>query len=113
VDLCKLEAILVYRASSKAVKATQTNPVLKNERKKRKGKRKEGKERGGERRKERWVKRERREEERKRREEKRREEKRREEKRREEEVFRTLQPISSLLYLLAPPLKHLAHRHTE
>jgi hypothetical protein len=33
VDLCELEASLVYRFSSRTAKATQRNPVLKNKNK--------------------------------------------------------------------------------
>ena len=39
-DLCELEAILVYRASSRTARATQRNPVLKNETKQNKTKKK-------------------------------------------------------------------------
>ena len=34
VDLYEFEAILVYRASSRTAKATERNPVLKNQNKK-------------------------------------------------------------------------------
>ena len=62
--ISEFEASLVYRVNSRTVRATQRNPVLKNQRKEKKRKEKKRKEK-------------------KRREEKRREEKRREEKRRE------------------------------
>ena len=52
-DLCESEASLVYRVSSRIARATQRNPVSKNQKEKKKKERKKEKKRKRERKKER------------------------------------------------------------